>query len=312
MDLGNLHLDARLTRLSVLYTNAEFIWRMLMPQVGVSKTSDKYVVYTKEDLFRVADDAIAPNALPNEIEGSLSDDKYACDDHALSGWVTQESIDRADSPIKPLIVRNRIINGALDLTQENRVAGVVFSAATYPAGNKVQLAGTSQWGESADDPIGDVTTAVEGCFVRANTLVFGKEAWLKFRRLPEIIEAIRSKSPGAAPVSSGMVSGAEVAAFFEVDRVIVGRARKNTSNPGQTAAYADVWGKHMSALHVQDGVDLDSVAFGKTFVETDRTTYREFDGKRGVKGSHFLKVGYNSDEKVIAPDLGYFIEDAAP
>ena len=39
-------------------------------------------------------------------------------------------------------------------------------------------------------------------------------------------------------------------------------------------------------------------------------TMRDFDPKRGVKGAHYIKVAWNSDEKIVASDLGYFIQDA--
>jgi len=31
-----------------------------------------------------------------------------------------------------------------------------------------------------------------------------------------------------------------------------------------------------------------------------------------VKGAHYFKVAWNSDEKIIASDAGYFIQDAVP
>ena len=55
---------------------------------------------------------------------------------------------------------------------------------------------------------------------------------------------------------------------------------------------------------------IKTITFGATFSETRRQTQRDFDPKRGVKGAHYLKVAWNSDEKVIASDLGYMIENA--
>lgn len=305
----DLHLDTRLSRLSVQYRNERLLWRQIMPVVPVMKRSDKYVVYSKADTYRIADDALGPKGLPNEISWSFSDDNYSVKDHGLADWVAQAEIDNADSPIRPLMDTNENLNRALDLAQEERVAQLVFRAATYPTGNKVQLNGTSQWSKADDDPIKNVQDAIEGCFVRANTLIFGHDAWLVFRRLPEILDAVKS-STRQQGTPGGFASLSEIATLFEVDRVLVGRARKNTANPGQTASYGRIWGKHMVAMHVQEGVQTKSVAFGKTFVEKDRRTFRMFDGKPGVEGAHYIKVTWNSDEKVVASDLGYMIEDA--
>jgi hypothetical protein len=43
-----------------------------------------------------------------------------------------------------------------------------------------------------------------------------------------------------------------------------------------------------------------------------RATYTEFDGKRGIKGANYIKVAWNSDEEIIANDLGYMIVNAVP
>ena len=306
-----LRVDQILTNFSILYRNEMYLWRNVLPMVKVMKLSDKYPIYTKADSFRVRDDRIGPNALPNEIDWSAAFGTYSVKDHALASWLPVETIQNTDPPINAEINTARNLTNALELAQEVRVAAIVFLATTYPSGNKVQLSGTGQWGQSADAPLANVNTAIEGCFVRANTLVFGQQSWEVFRALPEVIEAIRSRVPATgSSVTQGFASPAEVATLFEVDNVYVGRARKITSVEGQTDTYARVWGKHMAALHLEPGISLDSVSFGKTFHEMDKVIYTDFDGKRGTKGSNFYKHAWNSDEKITASDLGYFIEDA--
>lgn len=304
-----LHVDAILSNLSVKYRNAAMIWPELLPVIKVGKRSDKFFKYNKADSFTLADDKIGPKSLPNEIDWGVSDDNYSVKDHAFGDWLPQETIDNADTPVQPEVDTNEFLNKALDVAQEKRVVDLVFAAGTYPTGNKVQLSGTGQWGGAADNPINDVLTAVETCFERANTLVFGQEAWQKFRMLPEILDAVKSTtryqgSPG------GLATGSEVAALFEVEKILVGRSRYRTSKEGQADTFARLWGKHCSALHVVPNPGIKTITFGGTFVETLRQTQRDFDPKRGIKGAHFFKVAWNSDEKIVASDLGYFIQDA--
>jgi hypothetical protein len=245
------------------------------------------------------------------VDWGTSTDNYSVKDHALGDWLPQESIENADNPLQPDIDTNDFLNLMLDIAQEKRVVDIVFNASTYPTDNKTQLLTTKQWGGTADDPIGDILTAIEACFVRANTLVFGADAWKTFRKLPEILDAVKTTtryqgSPG------GLATAPEVAALFEVDQVLVGRARYITTKEGQTPAYARLWGKHCAALYVEKNPGIRSITFGVTFCEMLRQTQRDFDQKRGVKGAHYIKVAWNSDEKVIASDLGYFIETAVP
>lgn len=304
-----MHVDSVLSNFSVQYRNEDMIWRDVMPEVKVNKRSDLYWKYSKENAYRIFDDKIGPKSLANEIDFAVSTDNYSVKDHALSDWVTQEEIDNADSPLQPESDANDFLNQCLDVAQEQRVSALVFAAGTYPAGNKVQLSGTSQWSGSADNPIKDVQDAIEGCFVRANTLVFGIDAWLVFRRLPEILDAV--KAIAGTSLAGGLATPDAVANLFEVDRVLIGRSRYISTKEGQTATFARLWGKHAAALHIKSGANgIRSITFGKTFTETPRLTMRSFDEKRGLKGAHYLKTGWNSDEKIVASDLGYFIQDA--
>ena len=304
-----LHIDAVLSNLSIQYINEQLIWPFLMPQIKVGKRSDKYYQYNKADTYKIPNDQIGPTAMPNEHTWGLSNENYSVVDHALGDWLAQEAIDNSDNPLQPEIDTNDFLNLWLELAQEQRVANKVFAAATYPSGNKVQLSGNDQWGGSTDDPIDDITEAIEACFVRANTLVFGQAVWKKFRKLSEILDAVKGTSryqgsPG------GLATAPEVAGLFEVDRVLVGRARYNSAKEGQTPSYARLWGKHCAALYVAPSPGAKSITFGLTISEMLKQTQRDFDKKRGIKGAHYFKVAWNSDEKIIASDVGYLIEDA--
>jgi hypothetical protein len=306
--LNSMHVDAVLTNLSVKYRNNDMIWPLVMPVVKVSKRSDLWFVYNKADSFKLVEDSMGPTGLANEIDWGVATDNYSVKDHGLGDWIAQALIDEADNPLQPEIDTNEFLNMCLDVAQEKRVADKVFSAASYPSGNKTQLSGTGKWGGAADDPIGDVETAIEACFQRANTLVFGYEAWKVFRKLPEIVTAI--KAMAGVTLESGRVSETDVAAFFQVDKVLVGRSRYNTSKPGQTASYSRFWGGHMAALYVAPTPGIKTVSFGFTVAEMLRTTFKDFDGKRGNKGAVYIRPAWNSDEKLVAADCGYFIEDA--
>ncbi len=306
---NQLHVDAILTNLSIKYRNEAMIWQFLLPIIKVSKRSDKYYRYNKKDSYRLTNDLLGVKSLPNEVTWGVSDDNYSVTDHGLGDWLAQETIDNSDNPLQPEVDTNEFLNSCLDIAQEKRVVDTVFNPDTYPAGNKTQLSGTSQLGGSADDPIGVIEEAIETCFLRANTLVMGVEVWKKYRKLPEVLDAVKGStryqgSPG------GLATAAEVAGLFEVDNLYVGRSRYNTANEGQAESFTRLWGKHIAALHVEKNPGIRTVTFGATFCETLRQTMRDFDPKRGIKGCHYIKVAWNSDERVIANDLGYFIEDA--
>jgi len=306
---SQVHIDRALTNMSLQYKNEEFIWPMVMPVVKVGKRSDKYFKYDKDQRFRIVDDKIGPKGLANEVNLEVSTDNYSVADYALSDYVTGEEEANADSPLAPRADANDLINELLELGAEKRVADIAFNAANYPVGNKVQLSGTSQFGGSADDPIGNILTGLDASFLRPNTIIFGNNVWTKFRQLPEILDAVKSSTRQQGS-NGGIANRSEIAQLFDVDRVIVGRGRYNTAKEGQAASYTRLWGNHVAMLHVKPRPTIRSVTFGVTFVETMKKTVRSFDEKRGLKGATYIKTGWNSDHKVIAADTGYFIEDA--
>jgi hypothetical protein len=305
-----MHIDSIMTNFSLQYRNEEMIWTALAPIVPVGKRSDKYFKYAKANSFRLFDDKIGPKSFANEIDWDVATDNYSVKDHALADWVTQEEIDNADTPLEPERDSNEFINMMLDVAQEKRVADLFTAAANYPSGNKVTLAGATQWTGASDNPIKDIQDAIEACFRRANTLWFGVDAWLVYRRLPEVLDAVKAASRFQTN-AGGLATQSEVAALFDVEKVVVGRGRYITTKEGQTDTYARIWGKHAGALYVPPGqVGVRTISFAKTFSETRKLTFRSFDEKRGMKGAIYLKTGWNSDEKITASDIAYLIENA--
>lgn len=303
-----LHVDSNLTNLSIKYRNEAMIWPLVMPVVKVNKRSDKFTKYNKADAYTLADDKIGPKSLPNEVDWGVSTDNYSVKDHALSDWVPQEDIDNSDNPVQPEVDTVEFLNLLMDIAQEKRVCDIFNTSSNFS--QKTTLSGTSQWGQSADNPVANLLTAVEGCFIRANTLVFGADAWAVYRALPEVLDAVKG-TIGTAP-RGGLATTSEVASLLEVDRVIVGRGRYNTAKDGQTVSYSRLWGKHCWALYVDPNPGIKSITFGVTFCEMLRQVQRDFDQKRGIKGAHFFKSAWNSDEKIIAADVAYMIENAVP
>jgi hypothetical protein len=305
----NLHIDVGLTNLSVQYRNEDLIWKQLMPIVKVGKRSDKYWVYNKADSYTVPDDTIGPVALPNEYDWGVAPNNFSVTDHALAGWVPQEDVDNADAPLQPMVDTNDFLNKLLDLAQEQRVAAKVFNAANYSANNILTLSGTSQWDQSAGNPIENLLGAIEACFERANTVVMGADLWAVFRQLPTILDAVKSPSR-FQDTPGGVATVEEMKGLFDIPNWIVGRSRYNSAAEGASPAYSRLWpSNYCAVLYVNPHPGIKQITWGVTFSETLRIAYRGFDGKRGIKGAHYLKVAWNQSSQVVANDVGYLIEN---
>ena len=139
----------------------------------------------------------------------------------------------------------------------------------------------------------------------------GADVWKVFRALPEVLDAVKG-STRQQGTPGGLATVSECKGLFEVENWLVGRARYNAAKEGQTASYARLSGQTLREPSTLSRVRASKrVTFGLTLSEMlERQTQRDFDKKRGVKGAHYFKVAWNSDEKIIANDLGYFIQDA--
>jgi len=310
---NDVHIQQALNDLAIKYTNAETIWRQVMPIKKVQKRSDKYYVFDKATAFQRFDDTLAPNAMPNEAQWKLSTDNYSVVDHGLGSWIPLEAIENADDPLDPAADEVENLSEALENQQEARVASKVFSAASYPTGNKITLSGTSQWSDYTNsDPLAAIEDAADSLTVPPNTLVLGADTWRVMRRHPKVAARLFPLGGNASVAGAGATVQQlqQYLSDFGIERVLVGRRRVNTANIGQPPNLVRAWGKHAALLHVQENPGVKTLTFGVTFVETERNVYQEIDYKRGVKGSLFTKVAWNSDEKIIAPDAGFLFENA--
>ena len=306
----DVHVDAILTNISIKYTNDAFIGAGIMPIVGVSKRSDKYYVYDRAEAFRIDDDTLGSKSMPNEIDMKQSTDNYSVTSRGLADWVAQEEIDNADAPLQPLSDATENLRDKLMLAHEKRVADKAQTAANYPAGNKVQLSGTDQWSDYVNsDPIGDLQTALEGTFKRANTVAMGVDTWTILRAHPKILDAVKA-STRLQDTPGGFATPEEMITLLEIQNLLIGRARYNSAKPGQAEVMTRIWGKHCMAFYVESAPGIKKVSWGYTFSENQGMTFRSFDGKRGEKGATYVKDAWNEDRKIVAEDMGYFIEDA--
>lgn len=309
--------NPELTAIAIGYRNrdVDLIADQVLPRVGRVGKKFNWTRYKKEDAYTVPQTRVARRAEPTVVEfgGELVPDE--CIDFALDDIVPNDEVEAwsampkpaSGGPVSPLAKSTMLVTGLLQLDREVRVAGQVFSAATYPTGNKVTLAGTSQWSDFTNsNPVDAILGALDVPLFRPNHLVFGQAVWTKLRQHPKMVTAILGND-----VSTGAVTREQVASFFEVRRVLVGAGFVNTARKGQPATFARVWGKHAAALFISaDAADADQPTFGLTAEFGNRVAGQMDEPRMGMRGSVRVRVGESVKEVISAPDVGYFFENA--
>lgn len=321
---SQVHVDAVLSQISVAYRQrvTNFVAATTFPEVPVDKQSDVYYVYNKGDWFR---DEAAKRAPATESVGSgyrLATDRYLCDVYAFHKDVDDQTRANYDNQLNADIDATEFVVNRMLMRNERDWAQTYFTTGIWAT----DMAGVSgapgagqfkQWNDATSTPIQDIeqgklvmlsTTGFE-----ANTLVLGYQVYKELKQHPSIIDRLKY-------TSSDNITIDILARFFEVDRVLVSRSIINTAPrpaPGQADAdaYSFIMGKQALLMYVNQNPSPLQPSAGYRFAW------------RGVSDSLGLTIGTVRipmphlraeriesqmawDNKVVAPDLGYFFNSA--
>jgi hypothetical protein len=294
-----------------MYSNAAFIADLVLPRVPVGKQSFRYGVYDQREHMTIQDTRVGRKSAPNKVAFSKSESDATCLAYGLDDDIPLEDVENSPEGYDPVGNSVEKLSELVLLHREQRVANLVFAAATYATGLKVQLSGNHQWNVKNNDadPIEDIEAGESAMLRRYNTMVFGRGAWAAFRRNPFILKAVNRTSGDA-----GRASREDVADLFEIEpsRILVGEAWYNTAKRGQAASRARLWGNHVSLLYIDPVVrTTDTETFGITGQWGERLAGADPDKSIGPKGGQKVRVVEYVKELVTAQHLGYFIQDAS-
>ena len=293
----DVHVDAVLSGVSIRYANEEMIADQVMPVVPVKKESDKYYIYTRA--WKLPQSQRAAGAEANEVEWNVSTDTYQCEEYALKDLIPDRVRDNADNPLDMDVDTTENLNELIQLGREKRVADIAFASGTYGSQTSA-LAGANRWDDYAgSDPIGDVETAKATVHAASgkspNVMVMGYQVFLKLKHHPDILERIKY-------TQRGQVTADLLAALFEVERLIIGKALYDTTQEGVAESLSYIWGKSVALLYSQPSPGLKKVSFGYQFQSRGfRTKKWRVEGRDG----DFIETGEIRDEKVVAASCGY-------
>lgn len=260
---GSRVIDPILSTVAQGYKNAEYIGMGLFPYVPVGQRGGKIITFGKED-FALYNTARAPGADTKRIQYGYSGSPYALESHSLEGLVPFEFMQEAAAVPGIDLARGGIIKvqNIIGLRLEYAQAVLATTAANYPAGNKVTLAGTSQWSDitsGVSDPVNDIETAKEAIRAkigkRPNVVEMGAAVFAKLRQHPKIVDRIKYTGRDSATPEL-------LAQLFGVQKVLVGDAVYDNGG-----TFADVWGKYVVVAYTELGsvAEQGTPAFGYTY-----------------------------------------------
>jgi hypothetical protein len=308
---SDVHVDAILTSISVAYMQAatDFIASQVFPVIPVDKQSDKYFTFTKGDWFRDEAAVRAPNSESVGSGFNISTDNYSALTYAIHKDIDDQTLANADIPLNPRREAAQFVTQRMLLRREIQFATDFFTTSVWGT----DVTPSNLWSDyAASDPIDNIETGKQTILTNTgfmpNTLVLGYQVFRQLKHHPDIIDRFKY-------TSSNNVTADILARLFEVDRVLVTRAIKNTAVEGASNSFSFVHGKHALLCYVPASPSLMTPAAGYTFAW------------RGVSDGMGATIGTSSfpmrqlrseriesqmawDNKVVSSDLGYFFNGA--
>lgn len=308
---SDVHQNVPLTNISIAYIQGseDFISRRVFPVVPVSKQSDTYYTFTKNDFMRDEAKLRGPNTESAGSGFNLTTTTYSCKTYALHQDVPWQVQSNADAVLSLDRAAAEFVSHKLMIREDRIWATNYFAASIW--GTTSTLSGADQWSDLDDsDPIAKFgvarNTIKKNTGKRANKIVVGWEVDEVLKRHPLVLERFKY-------TSSDSISNQMLARLFEVDEYMVFGSVYASNVEGETAAQAFIGGKHALVLHVASSPSLMTPSAGYTFAwdgtgNSSGISFDSFDIRE--KKATRIEGETSIDHKVVASDCGYFFENA--
>lgn len=306
---GTVHHDVVLTNLSVMYANDDLMGERVIPTIFTNGSlSGTYFEKNKRDRFAYPDDSMAERSDPNEVTQGRSKKTYAEESRALKGYLPWEVIQNQSAPLNELVDVQDLVLGGIAHRKELRIISLVETTGNY-AGNTVALAAGDRFDSAGGgDPGGVVDDAVKAIWTGGGpgqlVMITSLDVHNVLKRHPAILDTFKY---GVGAEGPKMATRQMIAEYFEVDEYIVGKARSDTANEGQTASYSRMWDDGISILRVATSPSVNNLAWGYSFQDLPTRTDLFWQPEQGAFGRYMARSAHHDVQQVIAGDAGYRI-----
>jgi hypothetical protein len=317
--LSDVHVDRALTNISIAYiqdTERNFIANKVFPIVPVTNKSDKYFVFSQADFFRSEAKLRAPGAETAGGGYRLSTDNYSCDVIGYHADLDDQTRANADQPLQLEKSHTIYVTQQILLKREVDWVSHFFTTGLWTGANTgTDLVGGvdfTVWDNIVSTPIEDITNQADSISqktgYRPNTLVLGPEVYTTLKNHPDILDRVKYSQ-------KGIITEDILAVLFDVERVLVPRAVRNTAAEDAAATYSFVYGKNAWLGYASPSPGLYQPSAGYLFTWSGLFGA----GAEGVRIKNF-RIEQNAANriegesayslKVVGADLGCFFSGA--
>lgn len=261
LDIGTaeVHIPSAMPNFISGYKNEGPVADIFSPPLMVSKQSDYYYQYAKEDAYQRALPILgAGGTQTNEVIPRFGSTIYKTISRAVGGYVPTEVEANQDAPlrIKQGTLR-RMVNAAL-LEREIRVASLARTSGNW--NSATTLGANYQWNNgSLSDPIKDINYAQETSYGRISGAIIPEHIWNALRRNPAVRSYYTYSGEGA-----GILDEGKMASLLQLPTIYVARQKYIDSS----GALKYIWGNDVILFRQPEQIppmDQEDVASSYTF-----------------------------------------------
>jgi hypothetical protein len=246
------------------YRNANFIFDEVAPTVDIPAAAARVLAFRKDDFRLMATRRASGGDVP-VVEFGYESDPISMHQDALDASVRREVQEETSVTVPGLDLGARAVDKVtriIDLGHEKATADKVTNPATYPTGNKIALAGTDRWNDAASSPSEQVEdgklTVASRIGQEPNRLFLGRDVFSALRFHPKILDHFKY-------TSADMVTEAVLAKYFDVEKVVVGRAVYLPAGAGEDTPASFVWAGLALLAFVNPTPTWDEPSFAYTY-----------------------------------------------
>lgn len=301
------HQDAALEGISVGYMPAGLIASELVPTVPVNFESDKFYVWSKDNL-RLPNTRRADGAKANEVDWNLSTATYVVEEEALAKLVTDRQRKNADAAVRPEINAVKFLKGQISLRKEQDLADLINPAANWSS--KTSLTSTLAWSANTtlSNPISFADSAASAILLNASKMP--NRCLLDYRTFNAAKEHV-SIVDRVKYTSADSVTQELLAKLFNVEKLVVAKQAANTGQEGLADSMAFQFTDLAFFAYVSPNPSLEEPSalytFGLQGMGLDGGSDRVKRWRVEERNGDMIEVGSMYVHKIVSSDCAFHI-----
>ena len=300
MNPRETYVNPLLTDVSVAYKNQNLIGEMIFPIVTVESETGEYFVVDRENQRTPADARRADLGRANRVSNDMTTATYSLEERSLETPITDRVMRNYKDPFKPKSNATNLVTGKLELLKEKEIRAAIL------ASGAPGLDENGAWSTISTDIIGHVRTArnsvLQNTGFDANVMIIGKTALDVLLTNTALIEGIKYSQAVSEEALINALQG-----YFDIPKILIGKATENTAKEGQTDSMSFIWGEEAIVAYVPETPALETPSAGY-LLQLEDARYVDEWYEQEIKTT-FVRANDFFQPKIVDPKAMYIFTD---